>query len=68
MDKETSRKILQEVRENIKRLEECVGPHDFKKIDNHMIFSDFICTKCQGKVDGIFKSAYNQGLKHGQAK
>jgi hypothetical protein len=59
--------IWEEVQANHKRLDECEGPHDFsiKKDPDRKIGSDWICTKCGGRISAPNKTWYERGLAHG---
>jgi hypothetical protein len=53
--------IFAEVQANHKRLESCVGPHDFIKDGKK-----FVCLKCNGSIDFVAHSWYQKGLSHGK--
>lgn len=62
---ETCKSILANVKANHKKLDECIGPHYFKREDDKPL-SKYICSKCGGHVDAIYKDAYDTGLIHGR--
>ena len=71
MDKKTAKKILLEVRENIQRLQDCPGPHDFKLVPppiGRPWDKKYRCTKCGGIVDGGKYTWYRQGMRHAKAE
>lgn len=60
-----SKDILDEVRNNRKKLDGCIR-HDFS-IDltpDKPFFKKYECTQCHGQVDSINKSWYEKGLSH----
>lgn len=61
------KKIWEQVKANLKRLDECVGPHDFQRLalETKLMFR-FRCTKCGGEIEGDNRSWYERGLKHGR--
>lgn len=67
ISKSSMLKIWEEVQANNKRLDACVGPHDFsiKRNPEKKIGSDWICTKCGGRISGHNKQWYEKGLKDG---
>lgn len=61
------KKIWEEVKANQKRLEECVGPHDFEEEKNDKPgIPDMICKKCNGRLKKTEAVWYLKGLKHGR--
>lgn len=64
-----AKQILEQVRQNQRKLESCAGPHDFtqpaRKIGEWV--TDWFCAKCGGKIDNINKLWYERGMKHAQA-
>jgi len=61
-----AKRIFEQVKENQRRLDECVGPHDFQPIGEEKKFGRrHVCTLCKGEIDSINKSWYETGLKHG---
>ncbi len=70
MDKDEFRGIVEEVRLNNKRLQDCPGPHDFvlEKGQEPMPLSrrKYRCTRCNGTVDAITLLWYSKGLEHGR--
>jgi len=63
---EDARKVLDNVKVNIKRLDDCVGPHDFQIIDGS-VPRKFRCSKCHGEVSSSAAMWYSKGLEHGLA-
>lgn len=65
MNRGEALKILEDVRNNHKRLKECYG-HDFSiDLNPEAKFrKNFRCTICGGIVDANTKYWYEQGLKH----
>lgn len=77
LSKSIQDEVLVEVKANQKRLNECVGPHDFsicidrhskKPIENptpaQLFGAKWECSKCHGRVDSIHKIWYQKGLHH----
>ena len=64
LSKETCKGILADVKANLKKLDDCSGPHNFHKAEDKPL-SKYFCSKCGGHVDSHFFHAYNEGLKHG---
>ena len=46
--KQDIQQIINNVRENLKKLDGCIGPHEFKLHDNR-----YTCLKCKGTVDMV---------------
>ena len=65
LSQEEVKRIWSEVRENQKRLDDCIGPHEFSKLDDK-IDGEFLCSKCGGKIRGHDFSWYQKGLEHGK--
>jgi hypothetical protein len=66
LSKESMREIFAEVQANHKRLDSCIGPHDFKVISSsNSMQQKYQCTKCQGILDFVSHSWYVKGLMHG---
>ena len=65
---EESKKILAEVRANLKQLDDCAGPHEFSPVPDgaRTIFLKHRCAKCGGTIDAIHASWYARGLEHGR--
>jgi hypothetical protein len=62
-------KIWLEVKENNRKLEACVGPHDFiDTTPDKVTGRKYKCSKCEGSIDSIAFSWYNKGLEHGKIK
>jgi hypothetical protein len=60
--------ILQEVKENIARLDSCPGPHIFVDINPpRTLVKNYLCTKCHGTVDSHAYRWYSKGQTHGSA-
>lgn len=69
--RETVLKIWKDVKLNHKRLNECVGPHDFQcDMPNEPTSPQarWVCSLCNGWVGGVNKKWYELGLKHGAGK
>jgi hypothetical protein len=62
-------KLWEEVKANHKRLDACVGPHDFVEASRAHDYTGpkvkFRCLKCNGVVDNNSHHWYKLGLKHG---
>ena len=58
--------IWKEVKDNHVRLDSCAGPHDFQSIDSNVFNRKYKCSKCNGTTNGVNKSWYDLGLKHGR--
>lgn len=58
MNLEDSKKLMSEIKENIIKLKECSGPHDFSEPDK----TGMICSKCKGRVDTLSAMWYIKGL------
>jgi 5-methylcytosine-specific restriction endonuclease McrA len=67
LSKENIDRIWQEVKDNKKQLDECVGPHDFSIRDRQLFTRRFTCTKCGGVITASDKYWYDKGLQHGRA-
>lgn len=61
-----SKQIMAEVKANMAKLDGCVGPHDFVRMEEKL-FSKFRCTKCGGVVPGDSAGWYRKGLLAGGA-
>lgn len=66
MNKEDIKRIWQDVRDNSKRLEQCVVPHNFAQHDA-AILPKWKCTKCGGIVSNSDYYWYTKGLEHAQS-
>lgn len=66
MGKGELKKLLEEVKVNIRRLDECPGPHEFKEDEKRFMKRSFLCTKCQGRIDFLQNHWYQKGLGHGR--
>lgn len=55
--------IEKQVRENLKKLEGCSGPHDFAPVGKTAWFR---CSLCGGEVNGVVRNWYVRGLNHGR--
>ena len=66
-DPDTINEIFKQVKRNHKKLDECVGPHDFKPLieDGDKLIRDYRCTRCGGVIDAINKIWYDRGRIHG---
>jgi hypothetical protein len=67
LSKDTMKEIFAEVQANHKRLDSCIGPHEFNPIEDssNALTKKYLCTRCKGIVDFIAYSWYSKGLKHG---
>jgi len=65
MSEEAAHEILRDVKANHKLLDECVGPHDFQRVDGTMPMK-FRCSKCGGTVSASLAMWYKKGLQHGR--
>jgi hypothetical protein len=67
LSREELLKMWEEVKANQKRLEGCVGPHDFVLASTTGTRHDekHRCLKCDGVVDWSTCTWYKLGLKHG---
>jgi len=70
VDKETAQQIWKDVKANHKRLDNCKGPHDFRPVpaEGKSLVRDYVCSRCNGKVDAIHKLWYERGLEHGRSE
>lgn len=57
------------VQENRKRMDACVGPHDFSidLLPERTFGKRWRCTLCGAEIDGVDKSYYERGVAHGRA-
>lgn len=65
-----AKSLIEEIKENSKRLEQCAGPHDFS-VDltpQKVLGKRWQCTKCKGTIETLPRMWYQRGLKHGQMK
>ena len=67
-----SKKILDEVKSNLDRLERCAGPHAFESIPDPrrpqvLLGRRYRCAGCGGEVSGDAYRWYARGLAHGVA-
>lgn len=61
--------MLKQVKENIKRLAECPGPHQFvvtPETATRTFGRRYRCSVCSGEVDSTDKSWYDRGFAHGR--
>lgn len=63
---ERLRQMAQEVHANHQRLDKCVGPHDFQKVEGDV--RHMICTLCGGRIDTKAYHYYLIGLNDGLKK
>jgi hypothetical protein len=71
LSKDTMKEIFAEVKVNLKRLDSCIGPHDFNPSGDDakiVVQQKYKCSKCLGTIDFIAFSWYTKGLKHGSVK
>jgi hypothetical protein len=63
-----SKNILAEVRANLKRLDECEGPHEFELVLDTASEArkKHRCRKCGGTIDSTRRAWYDRGLEHGR--
>jgi hypothetical protein len=63
-----AKKLWDTVLANRKKLDDCVGPHDFSKdlTPTQTLLKRWECTKCGGSVDSHAKHWYDAGLLDGQ--
>lgn len=65
MDLKEASAIWENVKENIKKLDSCSGPHDFVPIDPDIKLSrQWRCTTCGGKIDNVARIWYERGRSH----
>lgn len=57
-------RIMQEVKDNHKKLDNCKSPHDFIK-KTEELFPKYVCKKCGGEIEHGEYYWYKLGLKHG---
>lgn len=60
--------ILVEVRENLRKISSCEGPHEFDfdpDAPGTTLRRKYTCGKCGGVVDATDLPMYRQGLRHG---
>ena len=60
------KRIQQEVKANVARLEACTGPHQFETIDDRFLREKHRCKLCGGVVDNRGRYWYDRGLAHGR--
>jgi hypothetical protein len=68
MDRDDMMKLWAEVQANYKRLEGCVGPHDFVSTTPKEVVRTherYACLKCKGEVDSHTHHLYKLRMKHG---
>ena len=60
--------LWEKVQANHRTLASCAGPHDFSDdlSPARTIGKRWRCTRCGGEVDGVARSHYQDGLKHGR--
>jgi hypothetical protein len=64
IDRDDIKRIWDDIKVNHKKLDECIGPHEFGKKDkNHKR----TCVKCGGRVDFINANWYERGLRDGKS-
>lgn len=56
--------MWEEIKENDRKLTECLGPHDFQSTVDKRVFE---CAKCGGTIRISEKNWYEKGLEHGKA-
>ena len=62
--------LWEQVQANQRALSGCAGPHDFSEDlrPERQIGKRWRCTLCGGEVDGVAKSHYEEGVRHGEAR
>jgi hypothetical protein len=60
-----SKRIIEEVRENRRRLDSC-EEHEFVSTDPKTVGAKHRCMRCGGTVDPINAHWYRRGLEHGK--
>lgn len=65
---ETMNEILRNVKANIAKLDGCKGPHEFalSEPEEGQVVRRYVCSKCGGHVEAIYKLWYEEGLAHGK--
>ncbi len=67
MNREDARALWEQVQENSRALDACVGPHDFQDITpEKKIGKRYRCSYCRGEIDSINHHWYQHGLAHGR--
>lgn len=62
-----AKKLWEAAKANTAALLGCAGPHEFVDLTPQKSFGKrYRCTRCTGEVDGVEKTFYDQGLKHGR--
>lgn len=65
MSNVNGKKVLDSIRENMRILNSCVGPHDFVAIDpNSVLNRMYRCKKCGGELDRLKVMWYRKGVEH----
>ena len=68
--------IFEKVKDNHRKLNGCASHNFVMTSDPDILKRKFMCSNCQGEIDGIahdwyqkgFQDGYNQGFKHGREK
>lgn len=64
---EEAQEMLARAKENVRLLEGCEGPHDFRPVrDEGSTRQMFRCSKCQGVVNSQAVVWYRKGVAHGK--
>jgi len=71
ISKEMVASAVKEAQLNLEQLENCLGPHDFVRIEDtnapgHRQRDGFRCSKCGGMVTSVAARWYERGLRHGR--
>lgn len=69
MSRDQMMALAKEVKENFVRLDNCVGPHDFKPSAYNFALGTprkYVCTLCKGDVGASDFRWYMRGLIHGK--
>ena len=68
ISKAKMKEIFEEVKANAKKLDECVGPHEFWVVDEATppLKSEYVCKRCGGRLRAQEHYWYEKGLEHGK--
>ena len=64
MSRIDAHKILEQVKENTRRLSGCDVPHDFVPLPSKKALPRYRCLKCGGEIGSIERHWYERGLAH----
>lgn len=62
--------LVEQIRENLDKLDRCAGPHAFESLPNpgrSLLARRYRCANCEGEVDVTAHRWYQRGLAHGVA-